>query len=127
MSCNYVEDVKDAILDWIADSYNEVDLNTWKGKREDFREFLDEHCICEDCITGVKSESFTCSAYEAEQNLNDNWDLLIDAIRNDEITIEDFKRGVEWLDVCLRWCVMSDAIEQALDELGIEEEGSDVA
>ena len=115
---NYLEavtnDAKQAIL---------KNLNYWKfTDREKLEEIANDELWADDSVTGNGSDSYTFSAWKAEENLCHNMDELEDACDEFGQDIgEAVKQGAEYCDVTIRCYLLSQAISDALDEL--EEEG----
>ena len=111
-----LEDVKEYIND-------EIELTEWKGDREGLEEKLNKDLWIDDGVTGNGSGSHTFNAYEAEENLAHNLDLLEEALDDagyDHGYLID--NGAEAADVMIRCYLLSDAISEALDDL--ESEGA---
>ena len=116
---NYLEavtaDAKTAILE---------NMNDWSfTDREELEEIANDSLWVDDSVTGNASGSYTFSAWQAEENLCHNWDLLTDAVTEFEgdTNFDILSRGVEWCDVTIRCYLLPQAISAAIDEL--EEEG----
>lgn len=122
MKYDYMEqEVKD-VLDYIED---EVDLKKWEGRRSELETYLNDTLLTEDSVTGKASGRYTFSAYDAERCICHNLDLLAEACAEFGIvTVSDLlKNGAESLDVAIRCYLLSDAIREALDHLGVEDLG----
>ena len=115
---NYLEavtnDAKQAIL---------KNLNYWKfTNREELEEVANDELWVDDSVTGNGSDSYTFSAWKAEENLCHNMDELEDACNEFGQDIgEAVKHGAEYCDVTIRCYLLGQAISAAIDEL--EEEG----
>ena len=68
-------------------------------------------------VTGNGSGSYTFSAYEAEENLCHNWDLLEEACNEFGCLEEAISQGPEASDVTIRCYLLGQAIEAALQEI----------
>lgn len=111
---NYLEAVTADVLDHIR---NEIDLEEWRGKREELAEHLNDTLWVSDSVTGNASGSYYCNRWKAEEALCHNWGELAEAL--DEFGCSDinpFDKGAEWCDVTLRCYYLAQAIEQALYE-----------
>lgn len=112
---NYYEAVKDDVREYIE---NEINLNEWKGNRDGLEEKLnDDLWIC-DSVTGNASGSYTFNAWEAEENLCHNLDLLEEAL--DEFGSDKgylLENGAEAADVTIRCYLLGSTIAEVLDEL----------
>lgn len=107
-------DAKQAILE---------NLENWNfSDREELEEIANDNLWTDDSVTGNASGSYTCNAWEAEENLCHNMDELEEACNEFGQDIgEAVKQGVEYCDVTIRCYLLSQAISAAIDEL--EEEG----
>lgn len=116
MKYNYFEAVKADVNEYIR---TEIDFQEWSGNREGLEEYLNDALWTEDSVTGNASGSYTCNAYQAEENLSHNWDE-IETVANEwgiEATISDgYEHGAEWWDVTIRCYYLGQAISEALDE-----------
>lgn len=120
---NYREELTNDIKEAIKNNA-EIDLNDLLYNRCELAEKLQEELWIDDSVTGNASGSYTCNAYEAEENLVGNWELLHEAVREfgcDNVDILD--KGAEWCDVTIRCYLLGECIESALDEL--EEEATE--
>lgn len=116
---NYEEAVKNDVRTWIEDN---VKFSEWKGDREGLEEYLNDELFVDDSVTGNGSGSYTFNAWEAEENICHNMELLGEACKefgNDAGQI--LKKGAEVCDVTIRCYLLGSAIAAVLDEL--EEEG----
>lgn len=112
---NYLEAVTSDVLDYIKE---EINLDEWKGNREGLEEKLNDKLWTVDSVTGNASGSYTFNAWEAEENLAHNWDLLAEAL--DEFGQDGtdvLRQGAEAMDVTIRCYLLGQAIAEALDEL----------
>lgn len=112
---NYYEAVKNDVMEYI--NY-EIDLNEWKGNREGLEEKLNEDLWTVDSVTGNGSGSYTFNAWEAEENLCHNLDLLEEAL--DEFGSDKgylLEEGAEAADVTIRCYLLAPTIAEVLDEL----------
>lgn len=112
---NYYEAVKNDVMEYIND---EIDLNEWEGNREGLEEKLNEDLWTVDGVTGNGSGSYTFNAWEAEENLCHNLDLLEEAL--DEFGSDKgylLEEGAEAADVTIRCYLLAPTIAEVLDEL----------
>ena len=107
-------DVKQAILE---------NLENWNfSDREELEEIANDNLWTNDRVTGNASGSYTCNAWEAEENLCHNMDELEEACNEfGQDMGEAVKQGAEYCDITIRCYLLSQAISAAIDEL--EEEG----
>lgn len=107
-------DAKQAILE---------NLENWNfSDREELEEIANDNLWTDDSVTGNASGSYTCNAWEAEENLCHNMDELEEACNEfGQDMGEAVKQGAEYCDVTIRCYLLSQAISAAIDKL--EEEG----
>lgn len=121
MKYNYLENVKEDVKQAILDNYAKEEIrNAFKSleARDEFYEKLNDDLWIDDNVTGNASGSYTYNAYNAEENLCHNWDLLEEAL--DEFCVdykEAIQKGAEFCDVTIRCYLLGSAINEALDEL----------
>lgn len=119
MKYNYLKAVKEDVLNYI----NENEIKVYSSNREDIELQLTEDLWIEDSVTGNASGSYTFNAWQAEENIRHNLDLLAEAL---EAFGEDFgealERGAEYCDVTIRCYLLAQAIPEVLDEVETEEE-----
>ena len=116
---NYEEAVKNDVRTWIEDN---VKFSEWEGDREGLEEYLNDELFVVDSVTGNGSGSYTFNAWEAEENICHNMELLGEAC--EEFGYDDgqtLKKGAEACDVTIRCYLLGSAIAAVLDEM--EEEG----
>ena len=115
MTYNYFDAVKADVLDYIQ---NEIDLTEWAGNRDGLEEKLNDDLWTADSVTGNGSGSYTFNYYKAEEYLEHNWDLLLDALEDfGQEDVNPIAKGAEWCDVIIRCYLLGQAIGKALDEL----------
>ena len=110
---NYYEAVKSDVLDYIS---NEINYSDYEDLDE-LNEYLNETLWVEDSVTGNASGSYTFNAYEAEENLCHNMDLLQEALNEFGYGTEYLKNGPEACDVTIRCYLLSQAITESLEEI----------
>ena len=116
---NYEEAVKNDVRTWIEDN---VTFSEWEGDCEGLAEYLDDELITSDSVTGNTSGSYTFNAWEAEENICHNMELLGEAFEEFGVDAgQMLKKGAEACDVLIRCYLLGSAIAAVLDEL--EEEG----
>lgn len=116
---DYLEHVTADVKDYVEE---EIDLTEWAGNRDGLEEKLNDDLWTCDSVTGNASGSYTFSAYEAEENLAHNWDLLEEALEEFGNEENPISKGAEWCDVTIRCYLLGQAIAAVLDDL--EEEGA---
>ena len=108
---------EDAMREDIRAYLNE---NWEKGKRisDEDRETLHDNMFVSDSVTGNASGSYTCNAWEAEENVCHNLDLLGEAL--DEFCVEGEtlreKMSGEWADVTIRCYLLGQVEGEIFDE-----------
>lgn len=121
MEYNYLENVKEDVKIAIFDKYTLEEIrNAFKSleARDELYEKAYDDLFVNDSVTGNASGSYTCNAYEAEENLCHNWDLLVEALECfGESESDALSRGAEFCDVTIRCYLLGSAIKEALDEL----------
>lgn len=111
---NYYENVKNDVENYIKENkeyFKATDL-------EELEKELNDQCWINDSVTGNCSGSYTFNTYEAEKNLNGNWDLLQEALEEFGCSdVNPIKRDAEWCDVTIRCYVLSQAISSLLEQM----------
>lgn len=116
---NYFEAVREDVRQYIED--NEVRVTT--SNRDEVYNKLYDDMFISDSVTGNASGSYTCNAWQAEENLCHNLDLLGEALAEfgcepDYIT----EKGAEACDVTIRCYLLGQVLGEVLDEIETEEE-----
>lgn len=114
---NYLKAIKEDVKNYIEEN----EIKVYSSNREEIEEQLNIDLFCEDSVTGNASGFYTLNAWQAEENLCHNWELLAEAMEefgcSDKNIIEE---GAEWADVTIRCYLLGQAIAEVLDE--VEEE-----
>lgn len=113
MEYNYREAIKDDVLEYINSEINFEDFDTL----EDLEEHLNDVLFVEDSVTGNASGSYTFDAYEAEENICHNLDLLADALDELGGDCDVLRNGAEAADVTIRCYLLGECIADALEEI----------
>lgn len=119
---NYFEAVKADVEQWIEDNMDIVhDIECGQFEdRDDIEQYLNDTLWTEDSVTGNASGSYYCNAWEAEEALAHNWDLIEEVAAefgyNPEIKA-GYEYGAEWWDVTIRCYYLGQAIAEVLDEI----------
>lgn len=119
---NYREAVKNDIIDYI----NDHDVKVTTSNRDEVYEELYDDMFVSDSVTGNASGSYTFNTWQAEENLCHNLDLLDEALS--EFGCEpDYmaKNGAEACDVTIRCYLLSEMLNEVLDELETEDDEDD--
>ena len=114
MKYDYLAEVKKDVEQWINENENEIPK---QYDVENLEEYLGETLWVEDSVTGNASGSYTFNAYEAEENLNHNWDLLQEALQEFGCEENPIEKGAEWCDVTIRCYLLNIAISEVLSEI----------
>lgn len=116
---NYLEAVTADVLAYIDENSITV---TSENRNEIENQLNDELFTC-DSVTGNASGSYTFSAWQAEENLCHNLDLLAEACEEFGSDAANLLRdGAEACDVTIRCYLLGQAISAALDEVETEKE-----
>ena len=100
---------------------NEIDLSLY-GDRDELEEELNDTLFCEDSVTGNGSGSYTFNRWTARDYVLDNLDLAKEAYDVFGFGSSEFGTDVwdeEWekIDVTIRCYLLSECIENALNEM----------
>ena len=114
---NYYEAVKDDVKQYIEDNGLGFALGAFNNDF-DMIEYIENEVWAEDSVTGNASGSYTFNAWQAEENLSHNWELIQEMSNEFGVDLSNPKATPEYLDVSLRCYVLVPAIEEALMELG---------
>lgn len=114
---NYKEAVKDDVKQYIEE---EIDYQDYESI-EELKDYLNYTLQYDGGVTRNCSDSYTCNAWQAEEYLCHNLDLLAEALEQAGQGLTVLHEGAESCDVIIRSYVLGEAIEQAVNELGIEE------
>lgn len=129
---DYLSAVKEDVKQWI-DEHDEwkADYADENGKwlrednRDDIYEDLNDRLFVEDSVTGNASGSYTFNAWQAEENLCHNLDLLGEAMEEFGYggkPMSELMESAESCDVTIRCYLLGQAISEVLDELEDEED-----
>ena len=118
---NYFEAVKEDVKSYIE---NEIDIKkalSEAGDIDNLKDNLYDDLFCNDSVTGNASGSYTFNTWQAEENLCHNMDLLKEALEGFGCGIEYLEKGAEACDVTIRCYLLSSAISEVIDGLGLED------
>ena len=119
---NYREAVKNDIRDYIEE--NEIKVTA--SSRDEIEQDLYDNLFCNDSVTGNASGSYTFSAWQAEENLCHNLDLLADALYEfGENGSDLIGKGAEACDVTIRCYLLSECLSEVLNEIEEDDEGEE--
>ena len=113
---DYLESVKEDVRAYIEEN---IDLKDYT--QEELEEKLNEDLWTEDSVTGNGSGSYTFDAWEAEENLAHNMDLLKEALEEFGSGLEYLENGAEACDVTIRCYLLGRAIAEVLEEYNEED------
>ena len=102
-------DYYDAVLNDVREALKETNERDY--------DTLYDHLWITDSVTGNASGSYTFSAWEAEENLCHNMDLLFEALEQFGCDISYLEKGAEACDVTIRCYLLGQALSEALEEL----------
>lgn len=111
---NYLEAVTADVLDYITEN----NITVTSENRDKIDQQLNDELFTCDSVTGNASGSYTFSAWQAEENICHNLDLLAEACEefgSDAVNL--LSDGAEACDVTIRCYLLSQAIAAALDEV----------
>lgn len=110
---DYFYHVCEDVRNYIAE--NGIEVN--KDNREEVEERLNDDLFIEDSVTGNGSGSYFCNAWDAEEALAHNWDLLADALDEFGGNTDVLRQGPEAADVTIRCYLLGQAIASVLDDM----------
>lgn len=119
---DYENAVREDVLDWIREHYSADEITEKLQERDDWEQELNDDLWTADSVTGNASGSYTFNAWEAEENVCHNLDLLGEALEEFGSDMDVLKNGAEACDVTIRCYLLGGAISAALDELEEERE-----
>lgn len=115
---NYRRAICADIRDYIND---EINLNDYRGLRDELEEMLNDDLWCTDSVTGNASGSYFFNSYQAEEAVAHNWDLLEEALWTfGDTDVNPFEKGAEWCDVTIRCYLLDECLHLVLDEFSAE-------
>lgn len=116
---DYLENVKNDLRSWIEKNMDYIP----KGDTSKAWEYIYDETFVSDSVTGNASGSYTFNAWKAEENLCHNLELLAEAFRefgSDAWTY--IEKGAEACDVTIRCYLLSEALNEVMDEYDFEED-----
>lgn len=109
---NYLQEITDDVINYI----DEHDITVTDENRDEISEYLNETLWNVDSVTGNASGSYTFNAYQSEEYLCHNLELLSEALTEFGCEHgEALERGPEYCDVTIRCYLLPQAIENAID------------
>ena len=127
MKYNYLEEMKNDILDYLRENYTIEELREKLEDRNEFESHLHDDLWVEDSVTGNASGSYTFSTYKAKEYVIDNIELLEEAhaefgLDSETISTRFLNEEWEYFDVTIRCSLLYQALIKALDEIESEME-----
>lgn len=119
---NYYEAMKTDVKAWLEDNEWKINAEEYKNDKDGFCEWLQDQMWACDSVTGNGSGSYTFCAWEAEENLCHNLDLLADACEDFGSNMDILKDGAEACDVTIRCYLLGSTIAEVIDEMWEESE-----
>ena len=124
MAYNYLEAMVDDIKDYIDENIN---LDEFEDRHE-LEEKLDDDLWVEDSVTGNGSGSYTFDSHKSYENVQgdpDAMDYIRDLVSEFDVDAETvaekfLDEDYDYWDVSIRCYLLGQAIDEALDQLGIE-------
>lgn len=113
---NYKEAVKNDVKQYIEEGIDYQDYES----TEELKDYLNDTLQNDGGVTRNCSNSYTCSAWQAQEYLCHNLDILAEALEQTGQGLTALHEGAESCDVIIRRYVLGEAIDQALRELDVE-------
>lgn len=119
---DYENAVREDVLDYIRENYDADEITEKLQERDEWEQELNDDLWTVDSVTGNASGSYTFNAWNAEEYVCHNLDLLGEALEEFGGIMDVMKDGAEACDVTIRCYLLGGAISAALDELEEERE-----
>ena len=124
MAYNYLEAIKDDVIEYINENINLDEVES----RDELEEQLNDDLWAEDSVTGNGSGSYTFDRHKSYENVQgdpDAMDYIRDLVSEFSVEAETvaekfLDEDYEYWDVSIRCYLLGQAIGEALDELGIK-------
>ncbi len=111
---DYLESIKNDIREYLMSE----DINASEHDKDELCDKLCDELWTVDSVTGNASGSYTCNAWEAEENLCHNLDLLGEALAEFGCGADYLTTcGAEAADVTIRCYLLSQAVWEVLDDI----------
>lgn len=111
-----IEDVREYINDHIDEVKEYITENEVTDINEVYEFFYDDMFVS-DSVTGNASGSYTFNAYQAEENICHNLDLLAEACEEFGSSADLLKDGAEACDVTIRCYLLSECLNEVLEDM----------
>ena len=123
---NYLEQIKNDILDYIKEN----GIVVTSENMEEVEEKLNDDLWIDDSVTGNASGSYTFNSNKAKEYVVENMDLLKETISEfciDSETVAEKFINEEWeyFDVSIRCYLLGSAVSETLDDIIEEQEDED--
>jgi GNAT superfamily N-acetyltransferase len=119
-SYNYLQHLEEDIENVLGDYLDIENIDDCEMSRATVENMLYENLWTDDSVTGNGLGSYTFNAALAEEYLEGNWELASEAYREFGYDEEDiFAKGPEAADVTIRCYLLSQAISNVLDSIGL--------
>ena len=115
---DYQNAVENDVRNYVSENVNLNDFET----KEELCNWLNDNLWMEDSVTGNASGSYTFNAWEAEENLCHNLDLLSEAIEETGASTDILKDGPESCEVAIRCFLLGQSVDAVVDEVWEEKE-----
>lgn len=118
---DYYEKVKEDVREYIKDNDIIVSEDTIDDLR--YGSLYDDMFVC-DSVTGNGSGSYTFNTWKAEEYICHNLDLFAEAMEEFGYTAIPLDKAcsAEYIDVTIRCYILSQVLDEVIDELFIEKE-----
>lgn len=118
---DYYEKVKEDVREYIKDNNIIVSEDTIDDLR--YGSLYDDMFVC-DSVTGNASGSYTFNTWKAEEYICHNLDLFAEAMEEFGYTDIPLDKAcsAEYIDVTIRCYILSQVLDEVIDELFIEKE-----
>ena len=118
----YLEQIKEDIRNYIEENYTTREIAEKMEDRDSFTEELNDDMWIADDVTGNGSGSYTFSRAKAKENVMQDTETVMEALREfcvEADTIAEKFLGEDWeyFDVTARCYVLSMGISEVLDEI----------
>lgn len=120
---NYLAAVKEDVKNAIVENYDYIE--ELKNDRNGFEQKLYDDLFISDSVTGNASGSYTFNAWQAEEYLCHNLELLKEACEEFCSDLSNMIGSAESCDVTIRCYLLNQAISEVLDDLETEIEDED--
>jgi hypothetical protein len=114
-------DYRQAVMDDIKQYIEDHDIKVTTSTRDELQQELYDDLFISDSVTGNASGSYTFNAWQAEENLCHNLDLLQEAC-NEFGSDCNILESAESCDVTIRCYLLSECLAEVLDELEEDDE-----